>query len=360
MAKFLASNLAILVTIKESEKMYTLNSNLVSHIIILLLMNSVLAGPYPRDDLTYTDHAYLLKRNCASYCGAQDQYCCAVGEACYTNHANVAFCSAGAPDEGIGYAVFTTTYTETNLILRTSTYTSSWVQATSTWVPGPIATPPPTCTSSLGESSCGDICCANDQRCAFINSCTAYKSSDETTYTSTYLAPFRPTSGDVSTISATTTVPFQPPATATGSDFPVAPLDQNQKLSAGATAGIVIGVIAGVAFLLFFCLTCVLKLPCAGLCGCLGLGRKKKHQEKLDNSGSESKNKVKKVAIIVGGLAALLQLMRVYLKKEKQPPSNHPPSSISSSTNGTRTTSDDSDEYSDESSRFSRDTRRYR
>jgi len=65
------------------------------------------------------DFGSLEKR--AGNCGADLQYTCTAGQGCYTT-SDVAFCSATAA--GAGGAVYTTTFTETDLVLRTSTYTS--------------------------------------------------------------------------------------------------------------------------------------------------------------------------------------------------------------------------------------------
>ncbi|CAD6503805.1 BgTH12-05550 [Blumeria graminis f. sp. triticale] len=223
-------------------------------LILLIATNSaVLAGPYPKDEIQDTGFSFLQSRQCASYCGAQNQFCCNHGEACFTNQANIAFCSAGMSPPA-GYEIFTTTFTETNLVLRTSTFTS-W-GTTPTVLAAPTITPPAICTTSLGESSCGTICCASNQRCAFANSCTAHvpAAGDPT-----YSVPVRPTSGDLFTISATTTVPFQPAATASGSSFPEVSQSYSNGLSGGAIAGIVIGVTAGIALIILLCFCCLVK-----------------------------------------------------------------------------------------------------
>ncbi|KHJ36381.1 hypothetical protein EV44_g0110 [Erysiphe necator] len=315
-----------------------------SLITTLALLNTVLAGPYPKDDLHDTGFSYLQDRSCVSYCGAQNQYCCAAGEACYTNQANIAYCSEAAGNLWGGYAVYTTTYTETNLILRTSTYTSSWGVATSTWQPAPDITQAPICTSSLGESSCGNICCASDQRCAFANSCTAHTaSSDESTTYTTFSAPFRPTSGDISTKSATTTVPFQPPATASGSIFPTLPLEDNHKLSGGAIAGIVIGSIAGVALLLLCCSCCILKSKKSGK-------DKKYHDSNIGGSSIPEKSSTKTKLLVGGGiLAATLVFLGLKRRERAASVMNSP---RNSSSNLESPISDSASRSSDESDSY--------
>ncbi|POS86777.1 hypothetical protein EPUL_001532, partial [Erysiphe pulchra] len=300
----------------------------ISLITTFVLLKTVLAGPYPKDDLHDTGYSYLQDRSCVSYCGAQNQYCCAAGEACYTNQANIAYCSVGSGDVWGGYAVYTTTYTETNLILRTSTYTSSWVIATSTCQPDPAITQSPVCTSSLGQSSCGSICCAKDQRCAFENSCTAYTATgDESTTQTTYYAPFRPTSGDTSTQSATTTVPFQPPATASGSIFPTLPLNDNPRLSGGAIAGIVIGA------LLF--------------------AKKKTSSNAGDSSSAPEMSNARRTMLVGGGILAAV-LVFFGLRQRERPPST---SSSSGSSIGSSSSSD-SDSQSSDSQSSSRSNQR--
>src|SRR4051812_45756682 len=100
-------------------------------------------------------------------CGSENQYTCIQGEGCFTAN-NIAYCSAtpAAAVGGGGFAVYTTTYTETDLILRTSTYTSSWAGVTQTqaWAPPP-STGAAICSAALGQQSCGAICCASSQGC---------------------------------------------------------------------------------------------------------------------------------------------------------------------------------------------------
>ncbi|KAI1001621.1 hypothetical protein K3495_g6582 [Podosphaera aphanis] len=280
----------------------------------LLSTMPAVAGPYPKDASHNAGFFYLFGRTCASYCGADNQYCCGSGEACYTNQANIAFCSANGDSVAGGYAVYTTTYTETNLVLITSTYTSSWGAATPHSPQGPVVTSPAICTTSLGESSCGNICCASNQRCAVANSCTAYSSVFlQPTKSTTYSAPVRPTSGGLFTISATTTVPFQAPATASGSTLPMASEESN--LSGGAVAGIVVGVIAGILFLLLICFFCVVRKGCSGALAAFGLGKKDRrpkdrytsrpHTPTSEKKKSSSKFLTALGAILVGATAVL-------------------------------------------------------
>lgn len=256
--------------------------SLLSLLLALLSQTNIAnAGPYPKDELHDLGFAFLQPRQCVMYCGSENQFCCTAGQGCFTT-ADIAGCTATAGLVGGagGYGVYTTTWTETDLITKTATVSYALTTAPVV-VPVPVPTvtdTPLICTTSLGQSSCDKICCAANQRCAGPNSCTAYSS----TYlgTSTYVAPIRPTSGGVSTAtsitSATTTVPFQPPATASGSTFPITEDNGGGGLSAGAIAGIVIGVIAGIILLLLLCFCCIVKAGFDGLLAIFGLGNKKR------------------------------------------------------------------------------------
>jgi len=225
-------------------------------------------------------------------CGIDKQYTCLAGQACTTTN-NIASCVAA--DAG-GFAVYTTTYTETNLLLRTSTYTSSWQAAATTvaWV-APVNPAAVTCAAEPAAYSCGPICCASNQRCHQWGTCTEFGPQPTATtlwtYTdqpaptvtnpvSTGVLPFRPTSGGASTLtstrSATTTMPFLAPATASGSTLPITSHSSGGGLSPGAIAGIVIAVILGIIILLLICFCCILKGALSTILGIFGLGGKKR------------------------------------------------------------------------------------
>jgi len=231
----------------------------------------------------------------AGNCGADLQYICLASESCVTTAnaagALVAACTSGAqvaPLAG-GYAVYTTTYTETNLLLRTSTFTTSWqAAATVGWI-APLTTGVASCLAEPLQHSCGAICCASNQKCQQLGSCVAIATSlwsigDQPAPTVTSVpsgaAPVRPTSGALSTTTsttkATTTVPFLAPATASGSTLPIISSSGGGGLSPGAIAGIVIGVILGILFLLLICFCCILKGALSGILGLFGLGKKKR------------------------------------------------------------------------------------
>ncbi|KAL2076207.1 hypothetical protein VTL71DRAFT_1150, partial [Oculimacula yallundae] len=364
---------------------------------VLAQTDLVNAGPYPKDDIHDLGFAFLQPRQCVMYCGVENKYCCTEGQGCFTT-SNIAFCTATAGLLGGGaggYGVYTTTWTDT--ITRTSTvsYGMATTPAVVVPVPAPTAADAPLiCTTSLGQSSCDKICCAANQRCAGPNTCTAYSS----TYlgTSTYVAPVRPTSGGVSTatsiVSATTTVPFQAPATASGSVFPVVESNGGGGLSGGAIAGIVIGVIAAIIILLLLCFCCIAKAGFDGLLAIFGLGKKKRRStERIEvteeyrrhgsHAGTASRRdahtgwfgrskparvseKRKKEGGFGGlgmvgagllGLAAVLGLKRNHDKKEKSNRSEFTGSSYSYDTYTTDTSA--SSASSDRRTRDSRGTR---
>ncbi|CZT39865.1 uncharacterized protein RSE6_00036 [Rhynchosporium secalis] len=256
-------------------------SSLVSLVVAVLSQTDLVnAGPYPKDEIHDLGFAFLKPRQCVMYCGSENQFCCTQGQGCFTT-ANIAGCTATAGLAGGdgGYGVYTTTWTETNLVTKTSTISYGVPTTPVAVAPMPTANNVPAiCTTSLGQSSCDTICCAADQRCAAPNSCTAH--SEFYQGPSTYAAPIRPTSGGISTattiVSATTTVPFQAPATASGSLFPIAEASGGGGLSAGAIAGIVIGVIAAIIILLLLCFCCIAKAGFDGLLAIFGLGKKKR------------------------------------------------------------------------------------
>ncbi|CAG8958904.1 hypothetical protein HYFRA_00012901 [Hymenoscyphus fraxineus] len=246
--------------------------SLVSLLVALSKIETTHAFPMGQLDFA----ALLGRTDCTSYCGADNQFCCTSGQTCATLAGNIATCQngAGSPQTGAGgYAVYTTTYTETDLILRTSTISSFYQAPTGPSAPAPTGVA--ICTTSLGETSCGPICCASNQQCASAGSCVARTTSWTFVATSSYSAPVRPTSG------ATTTQPFIPPATASGSTIPIAG-SSNNGLSPGAIAGIVIGVIAGVGLLLLLCFCCIVKAGFDGVLAIFGLGKGRKRKSSTE------------------------------------------------------------------------------
>ncbi|KAG5980356.1 hypothetical protein E4U55_004115 [Claviceps digitariae] len=261
------------------------------------------ASPYPRDaaaddapnmplvtplaasfDAPHDD-AGLLPRNCASYCGADNQYCCQADQLCTTLAGNIATCLAAtwAP-------AYTTTWTVT--------YTSIIMTH---WIPAPAPTPGVDCIPQAPEQeACGRICCAGWQQCAYKTNggqCSPRPGYAEPTavvvttngqVTTRYAAPFR--------VIGTTVIvngggPPVNPATLTGSAGPDIPASTSDGstigadgankggtgggLSPGAIAGIVIGTLAAVALLMLLCFCCIARGVWAALFG----GKKSKDEK---------------------------------------------------------------------------------
>ncbi|KAG6001011.1 hypothetical protein E4U21_004789, partial [Claviceps maximensis] len=94
----------------------------------------------------------LMPRGCASYCGADSQYCCEQNQLCTTLAGNIATC---LPTTWM--PAYTTTWTVT--------YTSIIMTH---WIPAPVPTPGVDCIPQAPEQEpCGRICCAGWQRCAY-------------------------------------------------------------------------------------------------------------------------------------------------------------------------------------------------
>ena len=269
---------------------------LISLLVLLSRTTSVEAVPTPKEVLEKLGYGVMEVRDVG--CGVSSQYTCTGAQACYTNAAQVAYCSVPGGNSG-GYVVYTTTYTETDLELRTSTSTSWFQVATTNAAPTPTGVSAPICDTSLEETSCGPICCAGNQVCAAAGSCAprpsstaavltsyTYIVSTMATTTSTFSAPLRPTSGTITTFtSATTTQTFISPATASGSTIPnVSTLTTSHGLSGGAIAGIVIGTIAGIILLLLICFCCIVKAGFDGLLALFGLGsrRNRRSRERVE------------------------------------------------------------------------------
>lgn len=233
------------------------------------------AVPYPHDDLKDVGYGYLMARACDSYCGADNQYCCAKDEQCYTS-AGIAGCGGGG-----GWDFVTTTWTETRTY--TSTLSSHYAGVTTTaGGSGEPCVPP----EGSGQVACGPICCANWQYCADATNgqCMANAGASSWTewttvgvITTQFSAPYRVTSG--STIWASSTGEADS-ATATPTESSGAGAEPigttNGGLSGGAIAGIVVGTIAGVALLLLCCFCCIVKGLWHSLLALLGLGGGKK------------------------------------------------------------------------------------
>ncbi|KAL8660335.1 MAG: hypothetical protein Q9202_006644 [Teloschistes flavicans] len=278
---------------------------LLSLLTIILTPTHAHAKPYLRN--LHLDTSNILEaRNCANPCGSEGQYCCQASEHCVTSGwPPIAQCVSGAPtpaaqqisnanNVGNGqYQLITTTWTETDLVLRTSTY--SIPLGTPTSQQATVATAL-SCNSQLGESPCGSICCAAAQQCQWQRDslmCVAtggvsgdvssfYYSS--VTAVASGSAAIRPTSNTVQTItstgSATTTVPFvSASATQGGATAGMQATTSNNGLSGGAIAGIVIGVLIGILLLLLICAACCFKGLLDTILGFFGLGPKRRRRE---------------------------------------------------------------------------------
>ncbi|TKA64044.1 hypothetical protein B0A49_01195 [Cryomyces minteri] len=254
--------------------------------ITLLLSQSAQpthATPYPREldpdiEARELHDSILIERNtCANPCGWAQQLCCKAGETCYTDANNQAQCGAGtaaaltaaaAASNGGYWQYYTTTYVETDLVTRTqvmSSYiaaTTTYVQATTTYVPV-VATTVLTCANA--NQICGNICCSSDQYCYAAGQCVAAAGGSSSFGVGTiyiagsYTAPLRPTSSTLVVVTAT--VPFQTPV-ATGANITLTTSQASTAgggLSPGAIAGIVIGVLVGLALLALICFCCIVR-----------------------------------------------------------------------------------------------------
>ena len=249
----------------------------------------VMASPYPKGSIRDTGFAYLLPRDCSNPCGADGQYCCGDNEACSTMSGDVATCVAGD-----SYPDYTTTWTET----FTSTHYTHWI-------PAPAPTPGVDCIPQNDEwQPCGEICCAGWQTCAAQGQCSSrpgYQEPSTVLVTNTengqvttqYSAPYRVTgttvlvSAGIRTVSATTTTDSTATATSTSDSDQLggaAGGGGHHGLSAGAIAGIVIGVLAAVGLLLLLCFCCIAR----GLWHAI-FGRKKDRDDRTTTEITEER-----------------------------------------------------------------------
>src|SRR6478735_2405693 len=128
------------------------------------------------------------------------------------------------------------------------------------------------------QEQCGEICCAGWQTCAYKGQCSAKPGYDEPTavvitsdgkLTTQYSAPYRVTGTTTIVNSGAPTESDEGTATATDAEATATETSDEAAagatgtggggLSAGAIAGIVIGVIAGVALLLLLCFCCIAR-----------------------------------------------------------------------------------------------------
>lgn len=228
-----------------------------SLIALLATAAIVSAGPFPRDDQSDLGYAVLFQRDgCdGTPCGSDSQYCCDSTELCTTLSGNVATCLGG-------YGAYTSTWTETRTF--TTTYYTYWA-------PVPTPTAGVNCVpQDSQQATCGPICCAGWQTCAFQGQCSAKPGYAEPTpvvvvtdghTTTQYSAPYRVT-GTTTITSVQTGTNTGASATATGDGEAIgagSKTTNGSGLSPGAIAGIVIGTLVGVALLLLLCFCCIAR-----------------------------------------------------------------------------------------------------
>ena len=263
-----------------------LNASL-SALLLAGAVRLVSATPYPKDSLHDAGYSYLRLRGCESYCGSDNQYCCAAGQSCTTLEGDIATCVGGGGGGG-EYPDYTTTWTET---FTSTAYTS--------WVPAPTPTAGVDCIpKNADQEACGTICCAGWQTCAFAGQCSSkpgYQAPSTVVYTTNgqvttqYSAPYRVIGTTTITAISTGARSSFSGSTATSTSTGTAAGETigagsgggggSSSLSGGAIAGIVIGVLAGVALLILLCFCCIVR----GLWNAIfGGSRRKKERERVD------------------------------------------------------------------------------
>ncbi|ETI22528.1 hypothetical protein G647_06603 [Cladophialophora carrionii CBS 160.54] len=254
-------------------------SSLACLVLTALLSRPVIAGFLP-DLLHSFEDLQDVRKRCSNPCGYYGQLCCEADEVCYTDSNNQAQCGAGtAATTAAGeWQYYTTTYVQTDLKTVTETF-SSYIPVTTL-----------SCSYSLGETPCGNVCCLSGQFCQAAGICAAVGGGSSGYYSSLYTvttvitntasAPIRPTSNTLVTVTsiggATTTQPFVTPVGTDGSIIVGTQTDSGGGLSGGAIAGIVIGVIVGIFLLLLFCACCIFKGLIDGLLAIFGLGPRRR------------------------------------------------------------------------------------
>ncbi|KAL8826401.1 MAG: hypothetical protein Q9191_003828 [Dirinaria sp. TL-2023a] len=264
--------------------------------IILSSTHITHAIPFHQDQFA-EDNSTLVERTCAYPCGYIGICCGGPGE-CYTDTNNQAQCgssssgsgnsqvAAGAASKG-QWQLYTTTYVETDLVTRTSTYSSLLQAATGQTTLN--------CQTDIGETPCGTFCCASGQFCQYQGQCVA---SGGNGVSSSYLASvqataagspyFRPTTASTATVtstgSVTTTVPYgtpSPTASSGGSAAGAQSTTSNNGLSGGQIAGIVIGVLLGILLLLIICGCLCFKGALDTILAFFGLGPRRRRREEI-------------------------------------------------------------------------------
>ncbi|KAK7893795.1 hypothetical protein LTR67_006496 [Exophiala xenobiotica] len=250
-----------------------------SALVAGLLLTRTVAASFIPDLLRSFEVLQDVRKRCSNPCGYYGQLCCASDEVCYTDANDQAQCGAGGATTTAAagaWQYYTTTYVQTDLKTVTQTYSSYIPQSTKS------------CSYSLGQTPCGNVCCLSGQYCQSSGSCVAVGGGSSGYYSSLYTVttvvtntasvPLRPTSNTLVTVTgtATTTQPFLTPVGTGGSIIYGQATSSGGGLSGGAIAGIVIGVIVGIIILLLICACWCAKGLIDGLLGIFGLGPRRK------------------------------------------------------------------------------------
>lgn len=265
--------------------LHRMPSSLSAFVTTLLLARPLTATFIPNFLHSFEDLQDVRKR-CDNPCGYYGQLCCKDSESCYTDANNQAQCGPGQAVPATTAAAtgnweyYTTTYVQTDLKTVTATFSSFVAQST-----GSLS-----CTYSLGETACGNVCCLSGQFCQSSGQCVAVGGGSSGYYSSLYTVttvvtntasvPLRPTSNTLVTVTTgTTTRPFETPVGTNGAIIYGPTASDSGGLSGGAIAGIVIGVIAGIILLLLLCACLCFKGLIDGILAIFGLGKKRKRTE---------------------------------------------------------------------------------
>lgn len=260
----------------------------------LALMRPTAASFIP-DFLRSLEDLQDVRKRCDNPCGYYGQLCCEQGESCLTDANNQAQCGVAVVQtqaQNVQWEYLTTTYVMTDL--ETVTTTLSWQVGTTQ--PASCNSCAGQCQFSLGESPCGNVCCKSGQYCQKENMCVAvggdssgFYSFTTVTTVNTVTAPARPTSNVYETITQTdgsvitTTQPFIAPSGTGGAILTGPQADSGGGgLSAGAIAGIVIGVIAAIIILLLICICCCAKGLIDTILGIFGLGSRRRRRTEVE------------------------------------------------------------------------------
>jgi len=249
-------------------------------LLAALLLTQPITAAFLPDLLQSFEDLQDVRKRCENPCGYYGQLCCEASQVCYTDSNDEAQCGSGTVTTTVAagsWEYYTTTYVQTDLKTVTATF-SSFV---------PAATP--SCSYSLGETPCGNMCCLSGQYCQAAGICVAVGGGSSQYYSNLYTVttiitntagvPLRPTSNTLVTVTSigvpTTTLPFVTPI-GTGGSIINPTSSSSSGLSGGAIAGIVIGVIAGIILLLLICACCCFKGLIDGVLAIFGLGPRRR------------------------------------------------------------------------------------